>query len=142
MSLPEITDEIIKHLESDGQRAVIANLANLDQVGHLGRLDLATQAARVVDAAFTRIADAAQKNGWTLMVTADHGNAELVEDEAGGPFGSHTQAPVPFLIQAAAGQTTHWNAERGSLAQVASTYLKALGLEPPQWMEPPLAIIK
>jgi len=142
MSLPEITDEIIKHLESDGQRAVIANLANLDQVGHLGRLDLATQAARVVDAAFTRIADAAQKNGWTLMVTADHGNAELVEDEAGGPFGSHTQAPVPFLIQAAPGQTTHWNAERGSLAQVASTYLKALGLEPPQWMEPPLAIIK
>jgi len=142
MSLAEVTDEIVKHLESSDARAVIANLANLDQVGHLGRLDLATTAARVVDEAFERIARAAWENGWTLMVTADHGNAERVEDEGGTPFGSHTDGPVPFLIQPAPGRRTQWRAEHGSLAQVASTYLLALGLEAPEWMEPPLAVLE
>jgi len=140
MSLPEVTDEIIKHLESSEGRAIIANVANLDQVGHLGRLDLATQAAHAVDAAFVRIAEAATANGWTLMVTSDHGNAERVEDDEGGPFGSHTDGPVPFLIQAAPGAATNWKTQSGSLAQVAATYLNALGIEPPQWMEPPLAV--
>ena len=103
-----------------------------------GRGDLA---AEVVDQAFTRIAKVARENGWTLMVTSDHGNAERVEDESGDPFGSHTDAPVPFLMQPAPGHGLRWQSQRGSLAQVAATYLSALGLEPPAWMEPPLAVL-
>jgi len=141
MSAHEVTEEIISHMEKGGGRAIIANLANLDQVGHLGRLDLASQAAETVDEAFVRIAEAAQKHGWTLMVTSDHGNAELVEDESGAPFGSHTDGPVPFLIQPAPGSSTTWKTDKGSLAQVASTYLGALGLQVPEWMEPPLAVV-
>ena len=139
MSLEEVTEEILKHLEGGQKRAVIANLANLDQVGHLGRLDLATQAADAVDRAFARISEAAKANGWTLMVTSDHGNAEHVEDETGAPFGSHTAGPVPFLIQPAPGTKVRWKHQNGSLTQVAATYLGALGLEAPDWMEPALA---
>ncbi len=138
MSLHEVTDEIVRALESGERRVVVANLANLDQVGHLGRLDLAQRAAHEVDEAFARIAEVAAKHGWTVLLTADHGNADKLVGEDGGPFGSHTERPVPFVSLAAPGLTARWERKDGSLANVAATVLAALDEPVPEWMEPPL----
>lgn len=139
MSIREVVDEIVRHLNEPRRRVIIANLANLDQVGHVGRLDLAVEAAHEVDRAFGRIAEQAHENNWTLLVTADHGNADCMVGEDGKPFGSHTRRPVPFLIQPAPEQHFAWTAKEGTLANVAATCLLSLGLQPPDWMEPPLA---
>ena len=138
MSAREVTERIVTSLENPTCRVVVANLANLDQVGHLGRLDLAERAAAEVDRAFARIRDAARAGGWTLFVTADHGNADRVEDESGGPFGSHTDCPVPLLVLPPDGLRFEWSSQRGSLANVAPTCLLSLGLETPEWMAPAL----
>jgi 2,3-bisphosphoglycerate-independent phosphoglycerate mutase len=138
MSLPEVVEEILRHLGDPEQRMIVANLANLDQVGHVGRLDLAVEAAEVVDQAFVRIAQEARRNGWTLFVTADHGNADRMVGDDGKPFGSHTDRPVPFLVQPAPDESFTWAAKEGTLANVAATCLLSLGLQPPDWMEPPL----
>jgi 2,3-bisphosphoglycerate-independent phosphoglycerate mutase len=138
MSIHEVVDEIVRHLNDPRQRVIVANLANLDQVGHLGRLDLAVKAAEEVDRAFVRIAEQARQNDWTLFVTADHGNADCVIGDDGKPFGSHTHRPVPFLIQPSPEQRFTWTAKEGTLANVAASCLLSLGLQPPEWMEPPL----
>lgn len=139
MSAAAVTDEIVKTLADPAQRAVIANLANLDQVGHLGNVALAERAAAEVDACYARIAAAAARHGWTLFVTSDHGNADTLIGADGGPFGSHSHSPVPFFFAPAPGLAARWSAREGSLANVAATVLDALGLEPPAWMEPALA---
>ncbi len=138
MSIREVVDEIVRHLNDPRRRVIIANLANLDQVGHLGRLDLAIEAAQMVDRAFAYIAQQAHQNAWTLLVTADHGNADCMVGDDGKPFGSHTRRPVPFLIQPSPEQRFTWTAKEGTLANVAATCLLSLGLRPPDWMEPPL----
>jgi len=138
MSLPEVSERVVESLSDPDCRVVIANVANLDQVGHLGRLDLAERAASVVDEAFTRIREAAERHGWTLFVTADHGNADKVQGADGEPFGSHTACPVPFVVIPAAGRRFSWSAREGTLASVASTCLLGLGIDPPEWMESPL----
>ncbi len=139
MSAAAVTDEIVRALGDPAQRAVIANLANLDQVGHLGDVALARRAAATVDACYARIAAAAETHGWTLFVTSDHGNADTLVADDGGPFGSHSHSPVPFFFAPAPGLTAKWSAGEGSLANVAATFLDALGLARPEWMEPALA---
>jgi len=135
MSLAGVLEAIDAALASRGPALVVANLANLDQVGHLGRLDLAEQAARAVDRAFARLAAGCRKHGWTLIATADHGNADRVVDDDGAPFGSHTDRPVPLVVLPAGGARPRWRAHSGSLANVAATCATALGLEAPDWME-------
>jgi 2,3-bisphosphoglycerate-independent phosphoglycerate mutase len=139
MSAAAITDRIVAALADPEQHAVIANLANLDQVGHLGDVPLALRAAAEVDACYARIATAAERHGWTLFVTSDHGNADTLIGADGGPFGSHSHSPVPFFFTPAPGLAARWTARTGSLANVAATYLDALGLARPAWMQPGLA---
>ncbi|HEX6884670.1 MAG TPA: hypothetical protein VF530_14945 [Planctomycetota bacterium] len=139
MSAAAVTDEIVAALADPAQRAVIANLANLDQVGHLGNVPLAERAAAEIDHCYTRIAAAARRHGWTLLLTSDHGNADTLTGADGGPFGSHSHSPVPLVVTPAPGLTARWERRAGSLAGVAATMLGALGLERPEWMEPALA---
>jgi 2,3-bisphosphoglycerate-independent phosphoglycerate mutase len=141
MSAAAITAEVERALADPAQRVVIANLANLDQVGHLGNLALARQAAATVDACFTGLAVAAARHGWTLIVTSDHGNADTLIGTDGNPYGSHSPSPVPFVIVPAPGLAARWDRRQGSLANVAATVLDSLGLPVPSWMEPPLARI-
>ena len=138
MSASEVSERIVASLENPDCRVVVANLANLDQVGHLGRLDIAERAASVVDEAFARLRETAARHGWTLCVTADHGNADRVEDAEGAPFGSHTACPVPFVVIPPPGQRFAWSEREGTLANVAPTCLLGLGIDPPDWMEAPL----
>lgn len=139
MSAREVTDTILAALASADTRVVVANLANLDQVGHLGNFELAQRAAAEVDDALGRIMSACDEHGWSLLVTGDHGNADQVSDADGKPHGSHTEAPVPLAVRPAPGLSVRWLATDGSLANVAATTLAALGLDAPAWMEPALA---
>jgi 2,3-bisphosphoglycerate-independent phosphoglycerate mutase len=139
MSAEAITRELERTLADPAERVVIANLANLDQVGHLGNVALARQAAATVDACFARLATAAQRHGWTLFVTSDHGNADTLLGSDGSPYGSHSPSPVPFVLVPAPGLATRWELRQGSLANVAATVLDSLALPIPSWMEPPLA---
>ena len=75
------------------------NFANPDMVGHTGSLPAAIKAVETVDAGLGRIAEAIEKQGGALLVTADHGNCEMMRDpETGGPHTSHTTNPVPVLL--------------------------------------------
>jgi 2,3-bisphosphoglycerate-independent phosphoglycerate mutase len=134
MSLTNVCHAIVDALEDPANRVVIANIPNLDQVGHLGKYDTAARAARYVDAALKKILATCQEKGWTAIVTSDHGNADRTIDSVGRPFGSHTERPVPFVVVPAAGITWTLRARDGSLTNVAPTLLAALGLPRPAYM--------
>lgn len=139
MACAAITDAAVAALTDAEVSLVVVNLANLDQVGHLGDYDLAVTAAAHVDVALKRIRDAAAEAGATLIMTSDHGNADRVIDAAGKPFGSHTERPVPFTILPARGKHIIWKHQSGSITQIAPTVLGTLGLTPPPYMAEPLA---
>ncbi len=134
MAAARVADAVIERMGEDGPGLVVANLANLDQIGHLGRIGLAHRAAAVIDGQLERIRAAARRRGWALIVTADHGNAERMTDNAGRPFGSHTCNPVPFVAVPAEGDDLRLTRRHGSLANVAASTLTALGLAAPAWM--------
>ena len=138
MSASRITDAIVEALRSPGERVLVANLANLDQVGHLGNYELAIHAAHQVEVELRRIAGCCEENGWTLLITGDHGNADQVVDADGSPHGSHTDRPVPLAVQPAPGLRARWVGASGTLANVAASMLAALDLDVPGWMHPPL----
>lgn len=142
MSSHEITDRVIAAMQQPGRRAIIANMASLDQAGHTGDLKLCKTAAKVIDKCYQRLVQAAKENGFTILVTADHGNADTMFDEHGQPSGSHTAQPVPFVIKPAPNLRMEWQRKRGALANVASTYLEALGVDAPEWMAPSLATLR
>jgi 2,3-bisphosphoglycerate-independent phosphoglycerate mutase len=134
MSTREVADAIIAQLGDSDRRAIVANIANADQVGHLGDSELAARATRNVDDELMRIHAACSQHGWTLLVTSDHGNADTMIDAEGRPFGSHSTSPVPLMVAPAPGAQLQQGARTGSLANVAATFLTALGLDPPDWM--------
>jgi len=134
MSIEQVHAAITAALEDPDNRVVIANIPNLDQVGHLGNFDAAAVAAFHVDRALAAILETCRRHGWTAIVTADHGNADRTRDEAGRPFGSHTGRPVPFTVVPAPDVRFAWTAKTGSLANVAPTLLAALDLPRPAYM--------
>jgi 2,3-bisphosphoglycerate-independent phosphoglycerate mutase len=111
---------------------IVLNYANADMVGHTGSLAAATRACEAVDAGLARLVAAVRAAGGCLLVTADHGNAELMKDPAtGGPHTAHTTNPVPVLLMnAPAGATL----ADGRLADIAPTLLELLGLPQPAGM--------
>lgn len=134
MSIAEVRRNIVQALRDPGNKVVLANIPNLDQVGHLGRYDTAAKAAEHVDEVLKDILAVCQEVGWTAIVTSDHGNADRTIDETGRPFGSHTERPVPLTVIPAPGASFAWRAKTGSLANVAPTLLAALGLPQPAYM--------
>ena len=135
MSLDGVVTEIETALRGQDSDVLIANLANLDQVGHLGNFPLAREAARHIDQALDRIVAVGREEGWTLLITSDHGNADCVTDSAGRPFGSHTGRPVPFTVIPSNGTALRWCSRGGSLANIAPTLLAVLGEPVPDYME-------
>ena len=110
---------------------IILNFANADMVGHSGNLPAAIRAVETVDAALGRIADAIVKAGGALLVTADHGNCEMMRDPlTGGPHTSHTTNPVPVLLTGSIATALH----DGRLADIAPTLLALMGLAQPAEM--------
>ncbi len=133
MSAPEVTDKVVAAIRSGRFDVVVLNYANTDMVGHTGHLDAAIKAVEAVDACLGRVAAAVEAAGGTLVITADHGNAEMMRDpETGEPHTAHTLNPVPFIVVNAPGAVAR--VEGGRLADVAPTLLAILGLPKPAAM--------
>ena len=132
MSAPELTEKAVEAINTGKYDLIVLNFANPDMVGHTGSLPAAIKAVETVDAGLGRIADAVKAQGGALLVTADHGNCELMKDPAtGGPHTAHTTNPVPvFVMGAPAGAQLH----EGKLADVAPTLLHLMGLPQPAAM--------
>ena len=133
MSAPEVTDKVVAAIRSGRFDVMVLNYANTDMVGHTGKLDAAMKAVETVDACLGRLAEAVEKAGGTLVITADHGNAEMMRDpDTGEPHTAHTLNPVPFVIVNPPGAVAR--VENGRLADVAPTLLDLLGLPKPAAM--------
>jgi 2,3-bisphosphoglycerate-independent phosphoglycerate mutase len=134
MSAPELTDRAVQAIDSGKYDMIVLNYANPDMVGHTGDLTAAIKAVETVDTGLGRIVAALRRGGGALIVTADHGNCELMKDpETGGPHTSHTTNPVPVVIMrgAAAGLG---GIHDGSLADLAPTMLDLMGIAVPREM--------
>lgn len=134
MSLHEVVDEIIARMADPDARALVANLANLDQVGHTGDFAAALKAAEIVDGELMRLWALGEAHGWTFVLVADHGNADRMLDDAGRPLPSHSINPVPLVVADPRGLAPALTTKNGSLANVAPTVLTLLGLAPPEQM--------
>jgi 2,3-bisphosphoglycerate-independent phosphoglycerate mutase len=133
MSAPEVTDKVVEAIGSGRFDVVVLNYANTDMVGHTGQIDAAVKAVETVDQCLGRLAQAVAAAGGTLVITADHGNAEMMRDpETGEPHTAHTLNPVPFIVVNPPGAVA--SIDNGRLADVAPTLLALLGLPKPAAM--------
>lgn len=130
MSAPGIADTVIKALNDTAFDVIIVNFANADMVGHSGKMEPTVRAVETVDAQLGRIYQAVRQGGGAMLITADHGNAELLIDPAtGGPHTAHTTNPVPFLYVTDEKAVTL--REGGSLRDLSPTLLSMLNIEQP-----------
>jgi 2,3-bisphosphoglycerate-independent phosphoglycerate mutase len=128
MSAPELTEKAVTAIRSGAFDLVVLNFANPDMVGHTGSLPAAIRAVETVDVGLGRIAGAVAEQGGALLVTADHGNSELMRDPVtGGPHTAHTTNRVPVLLAGHPGATLR----DGRLADLAPTLLALMGLPQP-----------
>lgn len=133
MSAPELTDRLVEAIGSGRFDVVVVNYANTDMVGHSGDLAAAIKAVEAVDACLGRLAAAVESAGGALLVTADHGNAEMMRDpRTGQPHTAHTTNPVPVVLFNAPQGVL--GLEDGRLADIAPTLLAVLGLAQPAAM--------
>src|SRR3984957_12668941 len=133
MSAPEVPDNLAEGIDSGRFDDAGGNYANTDMVGHSGDLQAAIKAVEAVDSCLGRLADAVKRAGGTLLITADHGNAEMMRDpETGQPHTAHTTNPVPFVLVNPAAEIGHL--ENGRLLDIAPTLLEILGLAKPAVM--------
>jgi 2,3-bisphosphoglycerate-independent phosphoglycerate mutase len=135
MSAREVTDKVVKAVESRQYGFILVNFANPDMVGHTGILEAAVKAVKVVDECIGRLWAAARKAGMAMMVTADHGNCEMMVDpQTGEPHTAHTLGPVPFILADPDLRGAKLRQE-GVLADVAPTALQVMGLPKPKEMK-------
>ena len=134
MSAPAVCENVLKAVENPEYGFVLVNFANPDMVGHTGVIEAAEKACHVVDECVGKIADACVKNGVTMLLTADHGNSEvMVNPETGKPQTAHTTNKVPFvLINGPKGVQLK---EDGALCNIAPTTLQLLGIQKPAEMD-------
>ncbi len=132
MSAYLVTEELLKRLDSDKYDVIVLNFANADMVGHTGILPAAVKAIEAVDDCVGRLVEKVLAIGGRAIITADHGNAEIMADEHGGPHTAHTTDRVPLILvdDARKGVTLR----PGILADIAPTMLEILGLPQPAEM--------
>ncbi len=133
MSAPGITDVLCRAIEDRSHHFTLCNYANGDMVGHSGNLAATIEACEVVDRQLARIIASAERAGARLLITADHGNCEMMIDpESGGPHTAHTTNPVPLvLVEEGAAYPLR---PGGALSDVGPTVLSMLGVEIPAEM--------
>ncbi len=139
MSSVEVTDNAVEKISSGQYDLVVLNYANCDMVGHTGDFEAARKAVEAVDIGLGRLMAAAKQQQAVAIITADHGNAEMMIDpESGGPFTAHTTNPIPCILYDPASKVGRAGAvslrDGGILADIAPTILDILGLEAPREM--------
>jgi len=133
MSAPGVTDVLCAGIEARAHDFILCNYANGDMVGHSGSLPATIRAVETVDECLARVMRSAEKAGARLLLTADHGNAEMMIDpETGGPHTAHTTNPVPLVLVDPAGDRPLRSG--GALCDVGPTVLRLMGVEQPAEM--------
>jgi 2,3-bisphosphoglycerate-independent phosphoglycerate mutase len=132
MSAPEVKEKVVAELKKQRFDFICLNFANADMVGHTGIIEAITKAVETVDACVREVTDTAVENGYSVIITADHGNADYALNEDGSPNTAHTTNPVPvWLID----NTYKAIADGGRLADLAPTILHMMGLPIPATMD-------
>jgi 2,3-bisphosphoglycerate-independent phosphoglycerate mutase len=131
MSAAELTDKLLPEIKAGNPDFVCLNFANADMVGHTGVFTAVIKAVETVDACVEKIITAGLENGYTIFLTADHGNADYMINEDGSPNTAHTLNLVPFFI---IDKDREGSIKQGKLGDVAPTILKVMGLEIPKEM--------
>ena len=131
MSALELTDELINRIKKNKYNLIVTNFANTDMVGHTGNFKATIKAVETVDSCIGKILEQCKKNGYTLIITSDHGNADLMYDEKKSiPCTTHSINPVPFIIC----EKVKLKKKEGILADIAPTILDLMKLEKPDNM--------
>jgi 2,3-bisphosphoglycerate-independent phosphoglycerate mutase len=140
MSAEQLTDSCIVAINKGIYSLVVINYANPDMVGHTGQMEATTEAITTVDRCVGRLLEATNKIGGTMLITADHGNAEVMEGADGRPWTAHTTNPVPVILVEGEkrklpglGNDIELR-DHGGLADIAPTLLEILGLPKPENM--------
>ena len=137
MSAYEVCDKCVERIKSGAYDVVILNFANCDMVGHTGVLPAAIKAVETVDECVGKVVDATLEMGGIAMITADHGNAEVMLQPDGSPMTAHTTNPVPFILCGAGTEL-----RQGRLADIAPTILDVMGLACPPEMDGKTLILR
>jgi len=134
MSAAGIAQAVVKATEEGTFDVLVVNFANADMVGHSGKIEPTVKAVETVDACLGEIEKAVKAKGGAMLITADHGNAEMMIDPAtGGPHTAHTTNPVPFIVVTENSRQFTLK-EKGSLRDISPTILGMLGLPEPKEM--------
>ena len=132
MSADEVTDAIIKEIDSNEPDLIVLNYANGDMVGHTGDFEAAKIAAETVDKDLQRLVTNALKHDYMLLITADHGNADYMINPDGTANTAHSMSPVPFIFISKDAQ--QYSIKNGKLADIAPTMLSLVGMKIPEEM--------
>lgn len=131
MSAYQVTDQVIQAIDSNKYDVIILNFANADMVGHTGIMEAAIKAIETLDACVPRIVEAVLEKGGQILLTADHGNADVMLDEEGNVVTSHSLNPVPLLHIA---EEPVQLSDGGRLSDIAPTMLDLMGIKIPPEM--------
>jgi 2,3-bisphosphoglycerate-independent phosphoglycerate mutase len=135
MSAYEVTEAVCQQIEADAFDVIILNYANADMVGHTGQIEAATKAVEAVDDCLAKLIKVIQAKGGIALITADHGNADMMKQSTGSTHTAHTVSRVPFIATTndIDGQAISLKAD-GILADIAPTILHLLGIDQPSEM--------
>jgi 2,3-bisphosphoglycerate-independent phosphoglycerate mutase len=131
MSAFELTAKIVPEIQNKTADFICLNYANADMVGHTGVWDAAKKAVETVDQCVQQVVEAALENGYTVFLTADHGNADFMKNADGSPNTAHTLNPVPLFI---IDKTWRGSVKSGKLGDIAPTVLHFMGIPIPAEM--------
>ena len=132
MSAPEVTEKLVEAINTGKNDLIILNFANGDMIGHTGVYEAIRKAVTAVDACVEKVVEAAKAQGYVVLITADHGNADYAVNEDGTPNTAHSLNDVPFIVVNAGDEVKE--VKDGKLADVAPTILKLMGIEQPAAM--------
>lgn len=133
MRARDITQKILEDMETSAHQVIIANICNCDLVGHTGNIPAIIEGVETIDECLGKIVESAKKYDFSIIITADHGNAEeKIDEKTGERLTAHTLNPVPFILISK--KYKKINSDHGGLQDIAPTILKILGIPKPQEM--------
>ena len=142
MNAPELTEKVLAKIDEDKYDFIVLNYANPDMVGHTGVVEAAIKAVETVDTCVGKVVDKIVSKGGSVLITADHGNAELMQDpETKTTITAHSTNPVPFIVVGEEFKTANLR-EGGRLSDIAPTVLDMMNLKKPEEMTGQSLIIK